>query len=332
MLIFWLLILIVGFVLLIKGADFFVDGASSLAQKMGVSALVIGLTIVAMGTSLPEMMVSVTSSINGANGLSFGNVLGSNLFNTLAIIGVATWFAPLVVKRTTVYKEIPFLVMATAITAILAFDNVFHGSGEVDLLNRFDGIILLLIFVVFLYYLFGLAKQSRAVKAEEEAEIAAMPILSNQKRWFYIGGGLGGVLLGGVLAVRGASELALMLGMSQTLVGLTIVAVGTSLPEFVTSIVAVKKGRVDLAVGNVVGSNIFNLLLVLGISSLISPVSLESNLIVDIFYLLFISILFWFFAKSKKRIGKLEGGVLFVLYVVYLVYVIGRNYWGWSLF
>ncbi|MGL4736545.1 MAG: calcium/sodium antiporter [Cellulosilyticaceae bacterium] len=312
------ILLLIGFVLLIKGADFFVDGASSIAKALRIPTLIIGLTIVAFGTSAPEVAVSVTSAIQGQNEIAIGNVVGSNMFNLLLVIGIAAMICPLKVKKSIIIKEFPFTILAAVVLLILSLDVKLH-AGATNMLTRSDGLILLVMFGIFMYYLIELALTSRD-QVEEITDV--MPL----KKSIPISlGGIAAIVIGGKLVVDSATTIALTLGMSQNLVGLTIVAIGTSLPELVTSIVAARKGESDIALGNVIGSNIFNVFLILGLSSVIHPIAIESSVIVDMTFMFMTTLLTYLFAITKKKIVRYEGALLAALYVLYMVFIIVRN-------
>ncbi len=301
-------LLVVGFVLLIKGADFFVDGSASVAKKLRVPSMIIGMTIVAMGTSAPECAVSIAASLKGSNTMAISNVIGSNLFNLLIVCGACAAFAPLAVKASTMKREFPLSILA----AVLLLGLGYMGMS----IGRLDGLILLVIFAAFLVWMVSEARKARANDAEEEIEA-----LKGWQCAVYIFGGLAAIVVGGDLVVDSASAIAAAFGLSQTLIGLTIVACGTSLPELVTSLVAAKKGETDMALGNVIGSNLFNILLVLGIAGTVSPmVVLNENLIDDII-LVVVSVLVWAFAWPKKRLNRLQGIVMIAVYVAYVVYI-----------
>ena len=306
--------LVVGFILLIKGADYFVDGSSSIAKKLKVPSLIIGMTIVAMGTSLPELAVSVTASLAGNNAIAISNAVGSNIFNLMVVCGFCTLFCPLKVDKKTLKKEFPFSVLVAIILLILG------GIGMI--LGRVDGIILMVIFAGFLYSMVNSAKKARA--AGENTEEEEYKILPVSKCILFIIGGIAAIVLGGNLVVDSASTIAANFGMSDTLIGLTVVAFGTSLPELVTSAVAAKKNEVDMALGNVIGSNIFNILLVLGVSAAISPVVFAMENIIDIIVLVVMSIIVLFFAWSKQKIVRSEGIIMLVMYAAYMVYICMR--------
>lgn len=311
-------LLLVGFVLLVKGADYFVSGASGVAKKLRVPALLIGLTIVAFGTSSPEAAVSISAAIKGNNGIAIGNVLGSNLFNMTFIIGLSALFYPLVVEKQTVKKEIPIMLLSALALVTLSADN-YLGQSKVSMsLERGDGIILLLFFSVFLYYIFEVAKNSRETMADEAVMMKAESI----KMIVYTIGGVTAIIIGGNMVVNGATQIARNFGLSETVIGLTIVAIGTSLPELVTSVVASIKKQPDIAVGNIVGSNIFNVLFILGVSAVISPISVDGSLIVELVLNVLITIVFLGFSRTKHTISKIEGVLLLFSYVGYVIYLL----------
>lgn len=305
-------VLVIGFVLLIKGADFFVEGSSSVAKRLRVPSIIIGLTIVAMGTSLPECAVSVTASLAGSNELAVSNVVGSNIFNLIVVCGFCALFAPLTIQKNTLKKEFPLSILCAALLLGLGFVGM--------VLGRVDGIIFLVLFICYLLWMIKTALKARAEGAAnaEEEEIALLPV------WrciLYIVGGMVAIKFGGDFVVDGAVVIAGGFGLSQNLIGLTIVAVGTSLPELVTSIVAARKNEVDMALGNVIGSNIFNVLFVLGIAATISPVAFIMENVIDIVILIAMSIVVWIMAWTKQKINRKEGVIMLFMYAVYLVYI-----------
>lgn len=315
------IILVIGFVLLIKGADFFVEGSSSVAKKFNVPSLIIGMTIVAMGTSLPELAVSVTASMTGNNTLAVSNVSGSNIFNLMVVCGACALFAPLTIDKNTLLKEFPFSILCAGLLVVLGFFGMSLG--------RIDGVIFLVIFAAYLLWMIYSAKQARGAEdkletEEEEFVEEEIKILPMWKCILFIVGGMVAIKFGGDFVVDGASAIAAGFGLSQTLIGLTIVALGTSLPELVTSIVAAKKNEVDMALGNAIGSNIFNILMVLGIASAISPISIITENIIDLCVLIVFTICAWIFAGTKKKIGRAEGLCMVALYAAYAVYIIVR--------
>lgn len=301
-------LLVVGFVLLIKGADFFVEGSSSVAKMLKVPSIIIGLTIVAMGTSLPECAVSITASMTNNNALAVSNAVGSNIFNLLVVCGVSALFTPLLVDKSTLKKEFPFSVLCAGLLLVLGYMGM--------VLGRVDGLILLVIFIAFLIWMVRTALKARASASDEEYEV--LPVW---KCVIFIIGGIIAIKFGGDFVVDGASAIATQIGLSQNLIGLTIVACGTSLPELVTSVVAARKNELDMALGNVIGSNIFNILFVLGIAATISPVTFIMENVFDIAVLIAVSLLVWVFGWTKQRLDKKEGIIMIAIYAAYLVYI-----------
>lgn len=305
--------LIVGFVLLIKGADFFVEGSSSVAKKLRVPSIIIGMTIVAMGTSLPETSVSVSASIAAKNDLAISNVIGSNIFNLMVVCGICAVLCPLTVDGTTLKRDFPFsIVMAGLLMALGGIDGV---------VGRFDGILFLVLFVVFLLIMIYSAKKSRDNSAPEADEYKIMPVW---KCILYMVGGIAAIAAGGEMVVEGASDIARAFGMSENLIGMTIVALGTSLPELVTSVVAARKNELDMALGNVIGSNIFNILFVLGIASAISPVSYTNENLIDSAVLIVMSMIVLIFCLPKKKLIRWNGAAMLALYAGYTAYIFTR--------
>ncbi len=305
-------LLVVGFICLIKGADFFVEGSASLAKKFRVPSLIIGLTIVAMGTSAPECAVSISAAVRGSNGMAISNIIGSNMFNLLMVCGCCAVVLPLTVKASSLKKEFPFSIIITALLL---------GLGSVGMLvGRLDGIILLVLFVLFLWNMIAAAKRSREAVQEEEA----VPEFSWWKCLISIVGGIAAIVLGGQLVVNSAEKIASNFGLSDTLIGLTVCAIGTSLPELVTSIVAAKKGEADMAIGNVIGSNIFNILLILGLTSVIHPVTVTMDNIIDLVILIAVSFMIMIMAIPKKRLNRGCGVIAIAVYIVYMVYICMR--------
>lgn len=329
----WLavILLLVGFVLLVKGADFFVDGASNIARYLKISSLIIGLTVVAFGTSLPEAAVSISGVIQGIDDVSFGNIIGSNIFNLLLILGVSALILPVVVNEEILKRDLPISILAAII--IIPMYYFLHENGS-SALVRFEGLILILLLAGFMFLMFKSANKTRNdiinsstlqdSNKSKPKEIEA-PTMSKSKSIVLVLIGLIGIVAGGIMVTNGAKEIALFFGMSEWLVGLTIVSVGTSLPELVTSITAAMKKENDIAVGNVVGSNIFNLLFILGFSSLVSPVKINSTAIFDLIFLVVISIIVLIFAFRERKLGRIEGGFLTLMYLGYLVYIIIRD-------
>lgn len=312
-----LLLLSLGFAALIFGADKLVDAASSLASRMGISNMVIGLTVVAFGTSAPELVVNVFASVSGETEMVLGNVLGSNIFNVLGILGISALIFPLTVKSNTTWIEIPLSLLAAICVYVVAADIFMDGAGE-NLISRSDGVILLLFFIIFLAYNLSVSKN------EVGEEIVNVGKYSTGKAVLFLLLGLAGLVLGGRLIVTSAVEIAENLGLSQRVIGLTIVSIGTSLPELATSIVAVRKKNVDIAIGNVVGSNIFNIFFILGISTVISPLEINENSLVDIFLNILVGILLFTFIFTGKgrKLERWEGGIFVGAYIVYLLYLV----------
>jgi len=313
-------LLIIGFALLIKGADFLVDGASAIAKKFGVSALVIGLTIVAFGTSAPELIVNIFASIQGNTDIAIGNILGSNIANILLILGISAIIFPLSVKKGTVWKEIPLGLLAIVVVAIMANDRFIDG-GAFSGLTRIDGLVLISFFVIFLYYTFGISKAEGSKESEEASGIHQYSLFRSGTMVLI---GLTGLTLGGKWIVDSVVVIAQQMGLSQAVIGLTIVAIGTSLPELATSAVAAYKKNTDIAIGNIVGSNIFNIFWILGVSSLISPLPFSAVLMRDVIMTIFATfLLFIFLFIGKKHIIERWQGICFIaIYFIYLFFVI----------
>ena len=321
-----ILLLAVGFAFLVKGADFFVEGSSSIAKKLKVPPIIIGLTIVAMGTSLPETAVSVTASLVQNNELAVSNVVGSNIFNLMFVIGVCSILTSIMVQKATVVRDIPLSLGCALFLLVLGVSGLGDKAGMT--LGHADGVIFLIVFAGYIFTMVRSAMKARAagqkVEIEGVEECDNMKELSYGKSILFLIVGAAAIAFGGDLTVDTASRIAIELGMSQTLVGLTIVSIGTSLPELVTSVVAARKKEVDMAVGNAVGSNIFNILMVLGISSAISPVALIRENIIDIVLLMVFSVMVWIFAGTRKKIERKEGIIMVVVYLVYCAYIIAR--------
>ena len=309
-----LVLLVVGFIGLVKGADFFVEGASNVAKRLKVPSLIIGLTIVAMGTSLPETAVSITASLQGSNSLAVSNVSGSNLFNLLVVVGLCAIMQTIAVDKETIKRDIPFSLLAAVLLVGLGI------AGDMTL-GRLDGVILLVLFGIFLFMMIRSALSARNNSSDEETKVEqSIPVSI-----ISIVGGAIGIALGGDWVVDSASTLAMAFGMTETLVGLTIVAVGTSLPELVTSIVAARKNEVDMALGNAIGSNIFNILMVLGIASTISPIALITNNLFDIAVLIACTLVVWGVVFKKKELHRPMGIFMVLTYVAYMAYIIIRD-------
>ena len=306
-----------GLVLILLGANYLTDGASSLAKRFKISDLVIGLTVVAFGTSAPELAVSLSSAIKGSADIAIGNVVGSNMFNTLMIVGCTAFFAPIVVTRNTLLKEIPLCILASV--ALLAISNdMLLDKQPLDVVSRTDGFLLLLFFIIFMVYTFSIARQHGDEEAEEVKQIPLWLSL------IYIIGGLAALVFGGNIFVDGATGIARSLGVSESVIGLTLVAGGTSLPELATSVVAALKKNPEMAIGNVVGSNLFNIFLVLGASASITPLHLMGITNFDLCSLVFASVLLWLFGVfyKKRTITRVEGTVLVVCYIAYTAILI----------
>ena len=304
-------LLLVGFVFLIKGSDFFVDGASSIASILKVPTIIVGLTIVAFGTSAPEAAVSITSSLTGSNAMAVSNVIGSNMFNLLMVIGIAALLSDLLMEKSVLNKDLPFLVLITILLSV--FISV---GGDI---SSIEGIILLVILIAYVAYLIIGAFRSGVTNYVDK------PKMSLPKSIIFIVVGLAGIIIGGDFVVDSASAIAIALGMSETLVGLTIVAIGTSLPELVTSITALKKGENQLVIGNVIGSNIFNILFVLGASSAISAIPISSSMIIDTIMMVAVTVLCFIFGKTQDKYDKKEGVILIALFIAYMAFAIMRN-------
>jgi cation:H+ antiporter len=315
------LLFIAGFIILIKGADLLVEGASSIAGQFHISDLVIGLTIIAFGTSTPELFVNIIASLKGNTDIAVGNVLGSNISNIFLILGISSIIFPLSVSKGTVWKEIPFSLLAVFILGIMANDHLIDRTGF-SILSRADGIIFLSFFVIFIYYTFGIAKRIDGMEELVPKEQHAL-----YKSILMILLGLAGLTLGGKWIVDGAVYFATTFGMSESLVGLTIVAVGTSLPELATSAVAAYKRNVEIAVGNVVGSNIFNIFFVLGISSTIKPLPFKSTSNIDLGVVIIASLLLFMsmFTGQKRSLDRWEGVLFVVIYGIYMGLLIFRG-------
>jgi cation:H+ antiporter len=309
---------LIGFIFLIKGADFLVDGASSIARRLNISDLVIGLTVVAFGTSTPELFVNIIASFKGNTDIAIGNVVGSNIANVFLILGVSSIIYPLAVTKGSVWKEIPFSLLAAIVLFVVANDQLLDGSQVSDL-TRIDGVVVLLFFIIFIYYTFSIATRIEGMEEHVPAKQYGWAL-----SFLYIILGLIGLTLGGKWIVDGAVALATKFGMSESLVGLTIVAVGTSLPELATSAVAAYKRNVEIAVGNVVGSNIFNIFFVLGISAIIKPLpfQIKNNLDIGVVILSSLLLFLFMFTGKKRSLDRWEGLIFLVCYGVYVAYLV----------
>ncbi len=313
------LLLLAGFLLLIKGADSLVDGASALALKWSISELAIGLTVVAFGTSTPELVVNVFASLSGRNEIVLGNIIGSNIFNILMILGVAGIIYPLRTERNTTWREIPFALLAAVVLLVQCNDQLLDGITS-PLVSRSDGILLLIFFVIFLSYVFGLSQ----VEGNDTIEVKA---LASSKIVFLILLGLAGLMIGGNLVVESAVKIARWFGVTDKLIGLTIVAMGTSLPELFTSAIAAYRKKSDIAIGNIVGSNIFNIFFIMGISTLITPIHFQTAFNVDLLVLLAASFLLFvtMFTGKRRMLDRWEAVIFIVCYGIYGVYVLMRG-------
>ena len=319
--------LIIGFILLIKGADFFVEGTASIARKFNVPSMIIGLTIVAMGTSAPEAAVSITSSLAGQNDISVANVVGSNFFNILIVLGVSSILATLPVQKNTIKKDTPLLIVSCILLLLFSFNSN---------ISRIEGISFIICFTYFLVITIKSAKDTdnefvteAATTAEGEAALQMIKDMPIFKTILLSTVGIIGIIWGGDMVVDSATKIATTLGMSanlvsENLIGLTIVAVGTSLPEFVTSVVATKKGETEIAIGNIIGSNIFNILLILGLASTITPLTISMFSLIDIIFMTIITILLYLFMKKNNSLIKLHGCIFILIYIGYMTYTIMR--------
>ncbi|MBR6046967.1 MAG: calcium/sodium antiporter [Bacteroidaceae bacterium] len=299
--------LIIGIALVLWGADKFTDGASGIARKWHVSELVIGLTVVAMGTSLPELMVSLFSSLRGSSDMSVGNIVGSNIFNTLTIIGASALMMPVVIQKGVLYRDIPLSFFFALLLFVLSYD------GNITL---FDAIFLLILFCGFLYYTYYIGTHGQKTSDEVREDTSIWKLL------FLLLIGIVCLVSGGQLLVNNAADLARLWGVRESVIGLTILAAGTSLPELATSMVAAKKGSAGLAMGNAIGSNVFNIAFVLGTCSAIRPMVVQDISMVDWAVFIFSNVLLWIFACSKRSLSKLEGLVLVLSYIAYLTYLV----------
>lgn len=299
--------LIIGIALVLWGADKFTDGASGIARKWHVSELVIGLTVVAMGTSLPELMVSLFSSLRGSSDMSVGNIVGSNIFNTLTIIGASALMMPVVIQKGVLYRDIPLSFVFALLLFVLSYD------GNITL---FDAIFLLILFCGFLYYTYYIGTHGQKTSDEVREDTSIWKLL------FLLLIGIVCLVSGGQLLVNNAADLARLWGVRESVIGLTILAAGTSLPELATSMVAAKKGSAGLAMGNAIGSNVFNIAFVLGTCSAIRPMVVQDISMVDWAVFIFSNVLLWIFACSKRSLSKLEGLVLVLSYIAYLTYLV----------
>lgn len=313
-----IVLIIVGITVVIWGADKLTEGASALARRMNVPEIVIGLTIVAAGTSAPELFVSLMSALKGTPDLAVGNVVGSNIMNTLIIVGVTAMVAPMAIARQTVLKDIPFTVIASILLMQVSLDRFQTLSIRGNIIGRLDGALLLLGFAAFMYYTFSVAR-----KGVTEEEHVARKNIGIWKSIAFVVGGLLMLIVGSDVFVNHASDLAMTLGVSESIIGLTIVAGGTSLPELATSVVAARKGRSAMAIGNVIGSNVFNILLIIGLTAVICPMQIGGITIIDMSMMVMSVVLLWFFSYTKLTVARWEGAVMTATYMIYL---------GWLLY
>lgn len=311
--------IIVGITLVLWGADRLTDGASSLARRMNISEMVIGLTIVAAGTSAPELFVSVASALKGTPDLAVGNVVGSNTMNTLLIVGVTAMVAPMSISRTTVTKDIPFTVLASVLLIILCVDGFSRWSISGNMISRIDGLVLLLAFASFMVYTFSTAKEDSA--ADQATSTMVSPIW---KGLLWVVVGLACLVIGANLFVDSASSVARQLDVSDSVIGLTIVAGGTSLPELATSVVAARKGRSAIAIGNVIGSNVFNILMILGLTATISPMQIGGITLIDLSVMLVSMLIVWLFCFTKLTVARWEGALLTLGYLAYTGWLLSQ--------
>lgn len=316
-----LVLLLVGFIVLVKGGDYLVSGASSIAKHFKVSELVIGLTIISLGTSAPELLVNIFAAAEGKSGIALGNVFGSNICNTLLILGVAGIVAPIAVQSSTVWKEIPYSIFIGIVLILLLNDALFD-SASANILSRSDGLLLIVLFCLFMYYVFTISKSTSGMETDET------PDFGIKKSSVFVVLGLAGLVLGGKLVVTGAVDIASGLGVSEAMIGLTIVAIGTSLPELFASVMAARRGKPDLVIGNVIGSNIFNILFVLGTSSTIISMPYPVFMNYDMLIVIASTVLvfaFMFSGRHKKTLERWEGGVLVAAYAAYIAYLAVRG-------
>ena len=317
-------LLIIGFILLIKGADMFVDGRSSVAKLLKVPSIILGLTIVAMGTSAPEAAVSITAAIGGQNDISVGNVVGSNFFNLLMVVGICALIRPMKVEKNILRNEFPQAIIIQLLLLVMCMDMWIFGS-DANQIGRIDGLILLVLFFIFIALQVRNAKKALTIQNDAiPAPQDDIKTMSPVKSIIFIVVGIVLVIIGGQVVVNSATELARAFGLSEAFIGLTIVAVGTSLPELVTSIVAARKGENDLALGNVIGSNICNILLILGASAAIHPITVSIFSVYDLIILSVVSIVAYLLAFRKQSYNWAKGGVMIAMYVAYMVYIVMR--------
>ncbi len=312
-----IVLLIIGFLLLVKGADFFVDGAASIARRFNISTMVIGLTLVAFGTSAPELAVSINAALDKSNGLVFGNVIGSNILNILLVLGLSAAITPISIRLKTILKEMPFAIIATVATLFMALDLTIDQTPNV--ISRVDGLMLLILFAIYFYSMLEII-----ILGKEEGTFEEISEMSLPRSLILTVIGMAAIIWGSDLTVTGAVGIARTLGLSEVIIGLTIVAIGTSLPELITSVVAARKGENDIAVGNIIGSNIFNLLLVLGVSAVINPVIIDRSSILDLSILTLAMVVVLPIMYTGKKITRKEGIFMSLAYVAYMASLIFR--------
>ncbi len=301
--------LVFGFLMLVKGSDYFVEGASGFAARLGIPQLIIGLTIVAMGTSFPEAAVSITAAFKGNADITIGNIVGSNILNTFIILGITSLIIPVAVAKSTVMYEIPFMIICSAVLLVMGLDNK---------ITFIEGVILWILFVCYLVYLFFNSKNNKEQKEEDDEK-------KKVKGWMlilYVVGGIAAIIVGSKLAVYGATELARIIGMSERFIGLTLVALGTSLPELFTSVVAAKKGNADIAIGNIVGSNIFNILFIVGTTALLTVVPYDKKFIIDSGIMIISAIVLFACVVKTKKLTRLSGAIMLFSYCGYFVFLL----------
>ncbi len=308
-------LLLIGFLFLVKGADLFVDSCSRLARALGISTLIIGLTIVSFGTSAPEAAVSVIASLQNANAISMGNVVGSNICNLLLVLGVSGIFGNLTVKRKIVYRDMVYSLFSYVVIFIIAMGALFHET-KTAMITRSHGLILLCFLGIYFYSLLVDMKHT-PTKEEEKVPLKKRDIPLSLL-------GLAGILVGGELVVQNACAIARMIGVSESVIALTVVAIGTSLPELVTSVMAARKGEADMAIGNVIGSNIFNIFFILGISSAVSPIPFGVDTLIDIIWMMVAGLLVFLLVLKNYRIGRKKGPFLVLMYISYMIYILLR--------
>ena len=313
-----LALLIAGIVMIIVGADKLTDGAAAIAARYGISSLVIGLTVVAFGSSMPEFVISFISSLKGSTEIAIGNVVGSNIFNILFIVGCTAAVFPIKVTNRTVYKDLPFAVMSSLVLFVVACD-AFIDDAQWNVITRSDGLLLICFFVVFMFYTLATARSSEGASEEPVAPESIMPVW---KSVLYVLLGLAGLIFGGDFFVDGACDVARLLGVSESVIALTLVSGGTSLPELAASLMAARKRDSGMAIGNVIGSVVFNAFWILGASATVSQLPLGHITVFDLFTLLVASVVMWILARTGKIINRVEGGIMVLMYVGYIAYLL----------